>query len=56
VLAVGALMRAFGFARPVMVVPNAGPRAQAEAPKADGDIIDGEFSVVDKSIPHTSGR
>jgi len=53
---VGALLRAFGPARPAAAAPNSGPHAQADAPAAGSDIIDGEFRVVEKSIPHTAGR
>jgi len=52
VMLVGALLRAFGPARPAFVAANQNPRARADAATSDGDIIDGEFSVVDKSLPN----
>ena len=57
VILVGALLRALGLSRPVAVVSGMRPQARADAPASDndnihGDIIDGEFSVVDKSIPN----
>jgi hypothetical protein len=48
----GALLRAFSPSRPATVAPDPRPRAQADVPAAEGDIIDGEFRVVEKSIPH----
>ncbi|HTA65620.1 MAG TPA: hypothetical protein VK753_08950 [Xanthomonadaceae bacterium] len=57
---VGTLLRAFGFGRPVGFAAGSRPGAQANAPAdthtADGDVIDGEFRVVDKSLPQGSGR
>jgi hypothetical protein len=51
-LIAGALLRAFGPSRPVSVVGNIGTRPPPDAPTASSDIIDGEFSVVDKTLPH----
>jgi hypothetical protein len=52
VMIAGALLRAFGPSRPVAAAPDARQRAQPDAPATSGDIIDGEFRVVDKSITH----
>jgi hypothetical protein len=52
---VGTLLRAFGATRPVASSTNAGPSSPPprEAPSAShGDVIDGEFSVVEKTIQH----
>ena len=52
---VGILMRILGVSRPVASRTGAGPSSPPprETASADsGDVIDGEFSVVDKSIPH----
>ena len=54
VMCIGALLRAFAPSRLVDPVPNA--RSGAQAPMADDGVIDGEFHVVDKSLPHTTGR
>jgi len=48
----GTLLRAFGPARHAGTTPDAHLRAQGNAPVASGDIIDGEFRVVDKPIGH----
>ena len=62
VMIVAFIARALGFAKPFAFRTGAfdagaqpqpagsGTRAQTRA--ADGDIIDGEFRVVDKSLPH----
>lgn len=59
VMAIALLARAFGFSRPFVF--NAGVRPQPEAASSppsqpqsnnDGDVIDGEFHVVDKSLRH----
>jgi hypothetical protein len=62
VMMVGTVLRALGLSRPIAVVSGNRPQARADAPAAEngsihgdiiaGDIIDGEFSVVDKSIPN----
>jgi uncharacterized protein (DUF58 family) len=52
VMLVGTLLRAFRPARPVIVASNGRASAQTDAPADNGDVIDGEFSVVDKSLPH----
>lgn len=48
----GTVLRAFGPARQMGAAPDPHLRAQENAPAASGDIIDGEFRVVDKPIGH----
>ncbi|MBS0194168.1 MAG: hypothetical protein JSR34_07960 [Proteobacteria bacterium] len=58
VLLVALIGRALGFSRPFVFTTGArqqsesssGPPPQARA--ADDDVIDGEFRVVDKTLPH----
>jgi hypothetical protein len=52
----GALLRAFAPSRSADAVSNARPGERAGTRSADGDAIDGEFHVVEKSLPHTTGR
>lgn len=56
VMAVALLARAFGWSRPVVFEtgPRPGPEPAQSQPSAttDGDIIDGEFHVVEKSLRH----
>lgn len=56
VMCVGALLRAFAPSRAAGPVSSAQPGAGAGTRSADGDAIDGEFHVVEKSLPHTTGR
>lgn len=56
VMLVGTLLRAFTPSRPVDPASNVRPGAQASTPTTDGDVIDGEFHVVDKSLPHGTGH
>lgn len=53
VMIVATLARAFGLARPrATFTAGASPQPQSEARAADPDVIDAEFHVVDKSLPH----
>ncbi|HEV2607320.1 MAG TPA: hypothetical protein VGT79_04980 [Xanthomonadaceae bacterium] len=56
VMFVGAMVRAFAPSRPVDPVSNARSGAHTEAPAADGDVIDGEFHVVAKPLPQSTGN
>jgi len=51
----GALLRAFAPSGSVDPASNARPDAQAGTRATDGGVIDGEFHVVEKSLPHTTG-
>jgi hypothetical protein len=52
VMAFGVLLRAFSPLRPAGVPSGAHARGPADPPSVDGDIIDGEFKVVEKSLPY----
>ena len=54
VMLVGTLMRAFSPVRPAAAAAGtfSRPSAAADAPAPAGDVIDGEFSVVSKTLPH----
>lgn len=47
----GVLLRALAPVRRVATPAHEGPRGQSDAQSAHGDVIDGEFSVVKRSIP-----
>jgi len=50
----GAVLRALAPARRPAVADDTRAQPRDNAPAAAGEIIDGEFSVVDKSLPHGS--
>jgi hypothetical protein len=53
VMLVGTVMRAFSPVRPVAAGATfSRPGATPEPPAANGDVIDGEFRVVSKTLPN----
>jgi hypothetical protein len=50
VMVVGALLRLFGIARPIRVTAYTRTHAPTDAPVADNDVIDGEYTVLRKPL------
>lgn len=50
VMLVGAVLRAFGFGRPIRFAVRTRRNPPEQTPPADNDIIDGEYTVLRKPL------